>query len=81
MTQLTAEQQLTEQVKDLKSRILDTQDALVQSRQSEQELATALTEIAKAINLSSETGEIQLIDVVEAVKALVPTVEDVDQEA
>lgn len=69
-TQLTVEQQLELQVKDLKSRILDTQDALQQKVTSEKELAAALTEIVSIVGLQSETGQVQLVDVVDAVVEL-----------
>lgn len=73
MTQ-SIEETLQNQIKDLKSRILDTQDLLTHSQNSEKELATALTEIVNIIGLTSETGQVQLIDVVNAVKRLVDEV-------
>lgn len=80
MSQVTVEQ-LQDQVKDLKSRILDTQDAFQQKAESEKELAGALTEIVKIVGLQSETGQIALVDVVRAVQELVEktTVSDVEQ--
>lgn len=77
-TQLTVEQQLELQVKDLKSRILDTQDALQQKVASEKELAAALTEIVSIVGLQSETGQVQLVDVVDAVVELKKRLDEVE---
>ena len=73
-TQLTAEQKLETQVKDLKSRILDTQDALTQAQAQGQELIGVLSELAQVVGLTGNAeGQIQLADLVETVKVLVAT--------
>ena len=75
-TQLTTEQQLEIQVKDLKSRILDTQDALQQTQGQAQELVNALTEIVQTLELqSNESGQVQVADVIAGVKAMVEELE------
>ena len=71
MSELTVEQQLQGQIQVLKSRILDTQDLLQQKTQSEQELSQALTEIAQIINVTGTNNQIQLMDIVETVRALI----------
>lgn len=71
MTQLTNEQQLEITVKDLKSRILDTQDALTSAQAQGQELVKVLTTIAETIELAGDAeGKIQLEDLVTAVTEL-----------
>lgn len=71
-TQLTAEQKLETQVKDLKSRILDTQDALTQAQAQGRELIGVLSELAQVVGLTGNAeGQIQLVDLVETVKVLV----------
>ena len=73
-TQLTAEQKLETQVKDLKSRILDTQDALTQAQAQGQELIGVLSELVQVVGLTGNAeGQIQLADLVETVKVLVAT--------
>ena len=75
-TQLTTEQQLEIQVKDLKSRILDTQDALQQTQGQSQELVNALTEIVQTLELQpNESGQVQVADVIAGVKAMVEELE------
>ena len=68
MSDLTKE--LQEQIQVLKSRILDTQDALQQKAQSEQELASALTEIATILGIEGNNGQIHLSTIVDSVKEL-----------
>lgn len=66
-TQLTAEQ-LETQVKDLKSRILDTQDALHQAQEQSKELIGVLSALAEAMQLTAdENGQVHLADLVKAV--------------
>ena len=75
-TQLTTEQQLEIQVKDLKSRILDTQDALQRTQGQAQELVNALTEIVQALELQpNESGQVQVADVIAGVKAMAEELE------
>ena len=68
MSDLTKE--LQERIQVLKSRILDTQDALQQKAQSEQELASALTEIATILGIEGNNGQIHLSTIVDSVKEL-----------
>ena len=75
-TQLTTEQQLEIQVKDLKTRILDTQDALQRTQGQAQELVNALTEIVQTLELQpNESGQVQVADVIAGVKAMVEELE------
>ena len=75
-TQLTTEQQLEIQVKDLKSRILDTQDALQRTQGQAQELVNALTEIVQTLELQpNESGQVQVADVIAGVKAMAEELE------
>ena len=72
MSELTIEQRQELQIQNLKSRILDTQDALTQAQGQTKELADVLTSIVQAIELpASENGQVQLADIVSAVEAIV----------
>ena len=72
MSELTNEQRQELQIQNLKSRILDTQDALTQAQAQTKELADVLTSIVQAIELPApENGQVQLADIVSAVEAIV----------
>lgn len=72
MSELTNEQRQELQIQNLKSRILDTQDALTQAQAQTKELADVLTSIVQAIELpASENDQVQLADIVSAVEAIV----------
>lgn len=71
MTDLTKDQA---EIQNLKSRILDTQDALHQTQQQAHELSGALTAIAQIVGiLPDENGNVSLETIVEAVRGLIPS--------
>lgn len=72
MSELTNEQRQELQIQNLKSRILDTQDALTQAQAQTKELADTLTDIVQVIELpATENGQVNLADIVATIGAIV----------
>lgn len=74
MSEQTIEQKLQSEIVLLKSRILDTQDAVAQAQQESRILQEALGKICHAVGIEGE--QIKIDDIIDAVNALVPEASD-----
>ena len=74
MSEQTTEQKLQSEIVLLKSRILDTQDAVAQAQQESRILQEALAKICRAVGIEGE--QIKIDDIVDAVNALIPEASD-----
>lgn len=70
MSEPTQEQKLQESVVLLKARLFDVQEQAGAIKAQADEYAGALSEIAAAVGVTGES--VMLIDIIKAVKALVP---------
>lgn len=70
MSEPTQEQKLQESVVLLKARLFDVQEQASAVKAQADEYAGALSEIAQAVGITGES--VTLVDIIKAVKALVP---------